>query len=119
LIVDLDSQTFDKVVKDNRIVLIDFWAEWCGYCELMDPIIEQVAMKYRDSLLVGRLNADENLTVSSRYGLEGLPVFMIFSSGQPVCSLLGAVPRQKFESWIDECLQKNFTEQGSQRMFVG
>jgi thioredoxin 1 len=53
LIVDLDSENFDKVVKDNRIVLIDFWAEWCGYCKLMDPIIEQVALKYRDRFLVG------------------------------------------------------------------
>jgi thioredoxin 1 len=107
LIVDLGSENFDKVVEDNRVVLIDFWAEWCGYCKLMDPIVEQVALKYRDRILVGRVNADENLAVASRFGLGGLPVFMIFSDGQPVCSLLGAVPRQKFESWVDECLQRN------------
>ncbi len=106
LIVDLDSENFDKVVRDNRIVLIDFWAEWCGYCKLMDPIIEQVAGKYLDRIFVGRVNADENLNIASRFDLGGLPVFMIFSRGKPVCSLLGATPRQKFESWVDECLQR-------------
>jgi thioredoxin 1 len=114
LIVELDSDNFDQVVHGPRTVLVDFWAEWCGYCKLMDPIIEGVAAKYGERILVGRLNADENLEIASRFQLGGLPVFMIFSGGQPVCFQLGAITRQKFESWVEECL-----ENGSNARQVG
>jgi thioredoxin 1 len=106
LIVDLDSESFDKFVQGEQMVLVNFWADWCGYCKLMDPIVELVAGKFRDKMLVARVNAEENLEIASRFGLGGLPVFMIFSKGQPVCSLLGATPRQRFESWVEDCLER-------------
>jgi thioredoxin 1 len=106
LVVDLDSEAFDRVIQSGKTVLVDFWAEWCGYCKLMDPIVESVAAKYQDRVIVGRMNADENLEIARRFGIAGLPVFIVFSKGQPVCSLLGAAPRHRFESWVEECLKR-------------
>jgi thioredoxin 1 len=107
LVVDLDSSSFDRIIQSGKAVLVDFWAEWCGYCKLMDPIVESVAAKYQDRVLVGRMNADENLEIARRFGIQGLPVFIVFSKGQPVASLLGAAPRQRFESWVEESLERN------------
>jgi thioredoxin 1 len=106
LVVDLDSSSFDRIIQSGKTVLVDFWAEWCGYCKIMDPIVESVAAKYQNRVVVGRMNADENLEIARRLGIQGLPVFIVFSKGQPVCSLVGAAPRQRFESWFEECLER-------------
>ena len=108
LLVELESDKFDSVTgKSGRMVLVDFWAEWCGYCHVMDPIVQDAAAKYQDKIEVFRMNADENVEIANRLGISGLPVFMIFSDGKPVCSLLGATTRARFESWIEDCVRKN------------
>src|SRR5467141_329407 len=97
LLVELETDKFDSVTgKSGRIVLVDFWAEWCGYCHVMDPIVQDAAAKYQDKIEVFRMNADENVEIANRLGINGLPVFMIFSDGKPVCSLLE--PRHEQDS---------------------
>lgn len=106
MLADLDADNFDQVIQSDKIVLIDFWAEWCGYCKLMEPIVQEVAAKYQGKILVYRLK-DETVEIASRFGFRGLPAFVIFSEGKPMCSLLGATTRMRFESWIEDCLERN------------
>src|SRR3989441_5790893 len=108
LLVELESDKFDSVTgKSGRMVLVDFWADWCGYCHIMDPIVQDAATKYQDKIEVFTMNADANVEIAIRFGISGLPVFMLFSEGKPVCSLLGATTRTRFESWIEDCLREN------------
>lgn len=106
MLPDLKVENFDHVIKSDKIILIDFWAEWCGYRKIMEPIVEEVAMKYREEMLVYRLK-DESIELASRFGFSGLPAFVIFSKGKPICSLLGATTRMRFESWVEECLEQS------------
>lgn len=106
MLTDLDSKNFDKITKSEKVVLVDLWAEWCGYCKIMEPIVEEIATKYQDKIKVYRLK-DENVEIASRFGFSGLPAFIIFSKGQPVSSLLGATTRMRFDSWVEECLERN------------
>ncbi len=108
MLAELESDKFDSVIgKTGKIVLVDFWAQWCRYCHVMDPIVEDAASKYHDKIEAFRMNADENVEIANRFGITGLPVFMLFSEGKPVCSLLGATTRARFDSWIEDCVRKN------------
>jgi thioredoxin 1 len=110
VLAELESDKFDNVIgRTGKMVLVDFWAEWCGYCHVMDPIVQDAASKYHDKIEAFRMNADENVEITNRLGIAGLPVFMLFSEGKPVCSLLGATTREKFESWIEDCLRQNLS----------
>src|SRR3989442_15511161 len=101
LLVELESDKFDSVTgKSGRMVLVVFWAESCGYCHVMDPIVQDAAAKYQEKIEAFRMNADENVEIANLLGIIGLPVLIIFSYGKPVCSLLGATTRARFESWI-------------------
>ena len=108
MIVELESNKFDSVIRQSgKMVLVDFWADWCGYCHVMDPIVQDAAIKYQDKIEAFRMNADLNVEIASCLEISGLPVFMLFSEGRPVCSLLGATTRTRFESWIEDCLREN------------
>src|SRR2546428_12727022 len=79
VLAELESDKFDNVVRQSsKMVLVDFWAKWCGYCHVMDPIVQDAAAKYQDKIEVFRMNADENVEIANRLGINGLPVFMIF-----------------------------------------
>ncbi|HXG74127.1 MAG TPA: thioredoxin [Candidatus Nitrosotenuis sp.] len=88
-IVDLSSMNFDHVVSKG-LVLVDFWAEWCGPCRLMHPVFERMAKKYRH-IRFARVNVDLNQDIAMRFGVQAIPTFIMFKDGQPVERMTGAV----------------------------
>lgn len=100
----LNDSSFDnEVLKSETPVLVDFWAEWCGPCKIVEPIVDELEKEYAGKIKVGKVNVDEN-QVSGRYGIMSIPTLMIFKKGQPVKSLVGAQPKENFKKAIDEAL---------------
>lgn len=98
----LTDNTFDDAIKNNDLILVDFWAEWCGPCKKLSPILEEI--ENETNLLVGKLNIDENLIKTKEYQVSSIPSMVLFKSGQPVKTLVGAMPKhvlmKELESWI-------------------
>jgi thioredoxin 1 len=100
LIVTDDS--FNEVVSTNDLVLIDFWAEWCGPCKKLSPILDEISDER--GLLVGKLNVDENPAKMEEYSIHSIPTMVLFKSGQPVKTITGAKPKhlliKELSEWI-------------------
>ncbi|CAE6493451.1 MAG: thioredoxin [Candidatus Nitrosotenuis sp.] len=89
-VVDLDSSNFDHVVSSNNLVLVDFWAEWCGPCRMMHPVFTRMAKKYRH-IKFARVNVDNSQDIAIRFGVQSIPTFIMFRAGQAVDRMIGAV----------------------------
>lgn len=104
-IVELTSATWDdEVLKNSGLVMVDFWAVWCGPCRMIAPSIEELAKEYTGKLKVGKLNTDENSEIASRYKIMGIPTVMFFKDGQKVDQIVGAVPKPQLKAKIDSLL---------------
>ncbi|MBI2032387.1 MAG: thioredoxin [Candidatus Levybacteria bacterium] len=102
-VVLTDSSFEQEVLKSEKVVLVDFWAEWCAPCKIVEPVIEELTEEYKDKIKVGKVNVDEN-QVSSKYGIMSIPTIMIFKNGQPVKSIIGAQSKENFKRAIEEAL---------------
>jgi thioredoxin 1 len=102
--VELTDATFDQVVKTDKTVLVDFWAEWCGPCKMIGPIVEELARDYDGKAVIAKLNVDENPQIPARYGIRSIPTLLVFKNGQVVDKQVGAVPKsvlsQKLEAQL-------------------
>ena len=85
------DNSFDSVLSENDLVLVDFWAEWCGPCRMVSPILDEISKE--SGLLVGKLNIDENPNKTSEYSISSIPSMVLFKSGQPVKTIIGAKPK--------------------------
>lgn len=95
-ILDVMDATFEKEVLQSEIpVLVDFWAVWCGPCHLITPIIESIAESHKGKLKVAKLNVDENMKTSSRYGVMSIPTLLLFKGGVVRETVVGALPQDK------------------------
>lgn len=104
-IVELTSAAWDsEVLQANGLVMVDFWAVWCGPCRMIAPTVEELAKEYAGSLKVGKLNTDENPEVASKYKIMGIPTIMFFKDGQKIDQVVGAVPKPQLKSKIDALL---------------
>lgn len=101
-IVSLSEATFDQIINDaNKPVLVDFWAEWCGPCKMVAPLLEEIAQEYSDKILIAKLNVEENPNVSPKFGIRGIPTLLIFKNGQVVATQVGALSKVQLKSFID------------------
>ena len=99
--VRLTEANFDALSAGDRPMFVDFWAEWCGPCRIMDPVLERLAAKYSDRVLFGKVNVDEEMSISSRYQVFSIPTFMMFKKGQPMDVVIGAVGEASLERFIE------------------
>ena len=87
----LSDASFDETVKGSSTpVLVDFWAEWCGPCKQIAPVLEELAGDYEGKVAVGKLNIDDNLEITTRYDVQSIPTLILFKDGEPVARLVGA-----------------------------
>jgi thioredoxin 1 len=93
-----------QVAKADGLVLVDFWAVWCGPCQMVAPIIDELAVEYAGKVKVMKLNTDENPEIAGRYQVMSIPTILIFKNGQPVERLVGAMPKRKFKEVLDSLL---------------
>ncbi|HMK56000.1 MAG TPA: thioredoxin [Dissulfurispiraceae bacterium] len=104
-IVNLTSATWDQEVTEYKgVVMVDFWAVWCGPCRMIAPTIEELAKDYAGRIKVGKLNTDENADIASRFKIMGIPTIIFFKDGQKVDQIVGAVPKPQLKSKIDTLL---------------
>ena len=93
-IVTLSDATFDENVKSSDVpVLVDFWAEWCGPCKMISPVLEEIAEEQAGKIQIGKLNIDDNLEVTRRFDVMSIPTLILFKDGQPEVRLIGAKPK--------------------------
>jgi thioredoxin 1 len=104
LVVFTDSNFEQEVLKSDKPVLVDFWAEWCSPCRMMTPTVEAIAGEYAGRAKVGKLNVDENQNVTGRYNIRGIPALLLFKSGQVQEQLVGATSKSAVVSMIEKHL---------------
>jgi thioredoxin 1 len=89
----LTDANFDEVINSGKPVLVDFWAEWCGPCKMIGPIVEELAGDYDGKAVVAKLNVDENPQTTAKFGVRSIPTLLVFKGGQVVDKQIGAVPK--------------------------
>lgn len=99
-----DSTFENDVLKSDAPVLVDYWAEWCGPCKAIAPILDEVSKDYVGKLTVAKLNVDENQTVPAKYGIRGIPTLMLFKNGAIVGTKVGALSKSQLTAFIDSNL---------------
>ncbi len=101
----ISDSNFDEEIKNSELpVLVDFWAEWCGPCKQIGPILEEIGKSKPDKLKIFKLNVDEKPQTSQKFGVRGIPTLMLFKNGNLVDSKVGSLPKNMLESWLDSNL---------------
>ena len=101
-----DSNFQAEVLQSSQPVLVDFWAEWCGPCRILSPVIEKIAAANAGRVVVGKMNVDENPNTPQKYGIQGIPTVLFFKDGEVAKQLVGYQAQDKIQKAIDELFPK-------------
>lgn len=101
-ILTISDASFETdVLKSSTPILIDFWAEWCGPCKMIAPILDEVAPSYIDKIKIGKINVDENTGIPAKYGVRGIPTLILFKNGQVEATKVGALTKSQLTAFLD------------------
>ena len=104
-VYEFTDQNFDTDVHDlTQPVLIDFWAEWCGPCKAIAPVIEEIASEYKDKVKVGKVDVDQNQNIAMKYGVRSIPTLLVMQNGKVVNQIVGAVPKTNITDILDKII---------------
>ena len=101
-----DENFATEVLKADKLTLVDFWAEWCGPCKQIAPMLEEISEDKRDLINVKKLNIDENPQIPQKYGVRGIPTLMFFKDGRLLDTKIGVLSKSSLNEWIDSLLNK-------------
>lgn len=101
----LTDNNFDETIKASSVVLVDFWAVWCGPCKMIGPIVEEIAQEYAGKLTVGKVNVDENPSLSAEHGIMSIPTLLFFSNGKLAERIVGYKSKTELAKIVDKMLQ--------------
>ena len=103
----ITDSNFDEKINNSQLpILVDFWAEWCGPCKQIGPILEEIGEAKKDKLKIFKLNIDENPNIPQKYGVRGIPTLMLFNNGKLIDTKVGSLPKSSLNEWIDSLLNK-------------
>ena len=95
-VINVTEENFeDEVIKSERAVIVDFYADWCGPCKMMSPIIDEISEELKDTVKVGKVNTDENMDLAEKYGIMSIPTIMVFKNGEVVQTFNGVTEKAK------------------------
>nr|YP_010726248.1 thioredoxin [Hypnea brasiliensis]WCH55304.1 thioredoxin [Hypnea brasiliensis]WDY84723.1 thioredoxin [Hypnea brasiliensis] len=101
-----DSSFNQEVINAKLLVLVDFWAPWCGPCRMVAPVVDIIAEEYKNKVKVVKINTDQNPTTATEYGIRSIPTLMIFMNGKKIDTVIGAVPKSTLSSTLQKHLYK-------------
>ena len=105
LIKHISDTSFEAdVLQADKPVLVDYWAEWCGPCKMIAPILDEVSATYKDKLQIAKMNVDENRDIPAKFGIRGIPTLMLFKDGQLAATKVGAMSKAQLTAFIDQHL---------------
>jgi thioredoxin 1 len=105
LIKHVTDATFEsEVLQSAQPILVDYWAEWCGPCKMIAPILDEVSAAYQGKLRIAKMNVDENRDIPAKFGIRGIPTLMLFKDGQLAATKVGALSKSQLVSFIDQQL---------------
>ena len=99
--IEITDANFEEIIASDKPVLVDFWAEWCGPCRMVGPIVEELASDYEGKAVIGKVDVDVNPEVSAKFGIRSIPTLLVFKGGQIVDKQIGAVPKSVLSQKLD------------------
>jgi len=103
--IEATDANFDELINSDKPVLVDFWAEWCGPCKMIGPVVEQLAGEYQGKAVIAKMDVDQNAQVPAKFGIRSIPTLMVFKNGQLVDKVIGAVPKNVLEQKLQAAME--------------
>ncbi|MEF8874238.1 MAG: thioredoxin [Candidatus Thermoplasmatota archaeon] len=102
--IKVNDNDFQETIDNYPLVLVDFWAEWCGPCKMMEPVLEELAEEYQGEVVIAKMNVDNNQKVPNNFGVSSIPTLVLFKNGERVDRMIGALQKQQLEQKFEEHL---------------
>ncbi|WP_143962314.1 thioredoxin [Litoribacter populi] len=99
--IEITDANFEEIIKSEQPILVDFWAEWCGPCKMIGPVVEEIAGEYEGKAVVGKVDVDSNPAVAQKFGIRSIPTLLFFKNGEIVDKQVGAVPKTVLAQKLD------------------